>query len=521
MDAQNTEIEIDLVRLFKFILSKWKVLLVSGVILSVLAFSYKFYGFNYSKVPLAQINKLFDIERLEKQPDGRVVKQKVKVSYELYKEDYESRLSGYENKKAANENQKKSILTEIKGLERSLSTETEYTENSLLYTLDTDEYYESEYFIDIQERNKSGSSSVLSVPANVSSTQGNNNSSINSNTAESKVIGSVLSVPANVSSTQGNNNSSINSNTAESKVISLASKLVSSQSELDELSSQLGIAHKQSLKAVSELIKLNSDDGRTIDITVKANNEKNLALLEGFVSKLVTELKEEMGDQFIIKSKKVSSGVVNGDDIQNLKNSEDLLITSLQAQLTQKNDAISALVQPVPLEDKFIELSSYKIHKYIIFILAGLFGGIFISSCVYGGRYLFEGKLRDKNYLKDLYNLRLLGCLHESSYSQVSTAEKDKFTELVKILVQGTKTIAVSSSLAENTIEDTVSIIRDVAINHNVEVKVITDENMSEITNCDGAIVVEKLDVSDLNKALDNLEVLKGFNVNLLGLALA
>lgn len=490
MDAQNTEIEIDLVRLFKFILSKWKVLLVSGVILSVLAFSYKFYGFNYSKVPLAQINKLFDIEKLEKQPDGRVVKQKVKVSYELYKEDYESRLSAYENKKAANENQKKSILTEIKGLERSLSTETEYTENSLLYTLDTDEYYESEYFIDIQERNKSGSSSVLSVPANVSSTQGNNNSSINSNTAESKVI-------------------------------SLASKLVSSQSELDELSSQLGIAHKQSLKAVSELIKLNSDDGRTIDITVKANNEKNLALLEGFVSKLVTELKDEMGDQFIIKSKKVSSGVVNGDDIQNLKNSEDLLITSLQAQLTQKNDAISALVQPVPLEDKLIELSSYKIQKYIIFILAGLFGGIFISSSVYGGRYLFEGKLRDKNYLKDLYNLRLLGCLHESSYSQVSTAEKDKFTELVKILVQGTKTIAVSSSLAENTIEDTVSIIRDVAINHNVEVKVITDETMSEITNCDGAIVVEKLDVSDLNKALDNLEVLKGFNVNLLGLALA
>lgn len=490
MDAQNTEIEIDLVRLFKFILSKWKVLLVSGVILSVLAFSYKFYGFNYSKVPLAQINKLFDIERLEKQPDGRVVKQKVKVSYELYKEDYESRLSAYENKKAANENQKKSILTEIKGLERRLSTETEYTENSLLYTLDTDEYYESEYFIDIQERNKSGSSSVLSVPANASSTLGNNNSSISSNTAESKVI-------------------------------SLASKLVSSQSELDELSSQLGIAHKQSLKAVSELINLNSDDGRTIDITVKANNEKNLALLEGFVSKLVTELKDEMGDQFIIKSKKVSSGVVNGDDIQKLKNSEDLLITSLQSQLTQKNDAISALVQPVPLEDKFIELSSYKIQKYIIFILAGLFGGIFISSCVYGGKYLFEGKLRDKNYLKDLYNLRLLGCLHESSYSQVSTAEKDKFTELVKILVHGTKTIAVSSSLAENTIEDTVSIIRDVALNHNVEVKVITDETMSEITNCDGVIVVEKLDVSDLNKALDNLEVLKGFNVNLLGLALA
>lgn len=59
--------------------------------------------------------------------------------------------------------------------------------------------------------------------------------------------------------------------------------------------------------------------------------------------------------------------------------------------------------------------------------------------------------------------------------------------------MQGTKTIAVSSSLAENTIEDTVTIIRDVALNHNVEVKVITDETISEITNCDGVIVVESL----------------------------
>ena len=87
--------------------------------------------------------------------------------------------------------------------------------------------------------------------------------------------------------------------------------------------------------------------------------------------------------------------------------------------------------------------------------------------------------------------------------------------------MQDNKSIAVSSSLDENTIHDVVAIIRDVALNHDVEVKVITDETMSEITNCDGVIVVEKLDISDLNKAVDNLEVLKGFNVNLLGLTLA
>lgn len=482
MEAQNAEIEIDLVRLFKFILSKWKVLLVSGLILSVLAFSYKFYGFNYSKLPLDQINKLFEIERLEKQPDGRMVKQKIKVSYELYKEDYYSRLSEYESKKSDLENKKKSISTEIKGLQRNLSTETEYTENSLLYTLDTDEYYESEYFIDIQERTKSGS--ILSVPSN-------------------------------------DNDSSISNTTAESRVISLASKIISSQSELNELSSELGISHKLSLKAVNELISFNHNGGRTIDITVKANNQNNLAVLEKFVLNLEQELKDEMGDQFIIKSKKVSSGAVTGNYIQDLKNNEDLLISSLKSQISSKNDEINSLVQPVPLEDKLIELSSYKLQKYIIFILAGLFGGIFIASCVYGAKYLFEGKLRDKNYLKDLYDLRLLGCLHESDFSEESVGEKDKLKELVKLLLQGNKSIAISSSLNEREFSNIVSVVREKALENNASVKVITDETMSEISDCDGVIVVEKLDVSDLSKALDNLEVLKGFNVNLLGLALA
>lgn len=482
METQNAEIEIDLVRLFKFILSKWKVLLVSGLILSVLAFSYKFYGFNYSKLPLDQINKLFEIERLEKQPDGRMVKQKIKVSYELYKEDYYSRLSEYESKKVDLENKKKSISTEIKGLQRNLSTETEYTENSLLYTLDTDEYYESEYFIDIQERTKSGS--ILRVPSN-------------------------------------DNDSSISNTTAESRVISLASKIISSQSELNELSSELGISHKLSLKAVNELISFNHNGGRTIDITVKANNQNNLAVLEKFVLNLEQELKDEMGDQFIIKSKKVSSGAVTGNYIQDLKNNEDLLISSLKSQISSKNDEINSLVQPVPLEDKLIELSSYKLQKYIIFILAGLFCGIFIASCVYGAKYLFEGKLRDKNYLKDLYDLRLLGCLHESDFAEESAGEKDKLKELVKLLLQDNKSIAISSSLNESEFSNIISVVREKALENNVSVKVITDETMSEISDCDGVIVVEKLDVSDLSKALDNLEVLKGFKVNLLGLALA
>lgn len=516
MDAQNTEIEIDLVRLFKFILSKWKVLLVSGVILSVLAFSYKFYGFNYSKVPLAQINKLFDIERLEKQPDGRVVKQKVKVSYELYKEDYESRLSAYENKKADIENKKNKIQNEIRGLNKELLVEEEYTKGSLLYKMSSDTHYQSEYFIDIEDKRPSQASGLIGSVNSNTKQEIANSTSASSDTAQEEKL--------DLDSIQESRKPKVkisNFITSESRAISLAEKMIFSNSSLDELSQELKVPRNLSSKAINELIEFNSENGKSIELIIKADSKEHIDALEKYIISMISKLKEEIGDVYFIKYKVISSGLVSDDTVASIQKDENAIIADIKSEINRKKDELSSLVQPVPLEDKFIELSSYKIQKYIIFILASLFGGIFISSCVYGAKYLFEGKLRDKNYLKDLYNLRLLGCLHESSYSQLSTAEKDKFTELVKVLVQGTKTIAVSSSLEENTIEDTVSIIRDVALNNNVEVKVITDENMSEITNCDGVIVVEKLDVSDLNKSLDNLEVLKGFNVNLLGLALA
>lgn len=516
MDAQNTEIEIDLVRLFKFILSKWKVLLVSGVVLSVLAFSYKFYSFNYSKLPLIQINKLFDIERLEKQPDGRVVKQKVKVSYELYKEDYESRLSTYENKIAEIENNKNKIKQEIRGLNKELLVEEEYTEGSLLYKLASDSHYQAEYFIDIEDRRPSQSSGFVgSVNSNTKQDVANS-SYVSSGTAQVEELDL-----ESIKESRKPNVKISNFGTSESRAITLAEKMLFSNSSLDEIANELKIPKNLSSKAINELIEFNSENGKSIELVVKADSKEHLSVLEKYIVSMISNLKEEIGDVYNIKYKEISSGIVSDDTVASIQKDENTIISNIKSEINRKNDELSSLVQPIPLEDKFIELSSYKLQKYIIFILAGLFGGIFLSSCVYGAKYLFEGKLRDKNYLKDLYNLRLLGCLHESSYSQLSTAEKDKFTELVKVLVQDNKSIAVSSSLAENNIEDIVSIIRDVALNLNVEVKVITDETMSEITNCDGVIVVEKLDVSDLNKALDNLEVLKGFNVNLLGLALA
>ena len=62
MNDNIEDIEIDLVRLFNYLLSKYKIHLILAVIFSLLFFSYKFYKFEFSAVPLEEINKLFTIE---------------------------------------------------------------------------------------------------------------------------------------------------------------------------------------------------------------------------------------------------------------------------------------------------------------------------------------------------------------------------------------------------------------------------------------------------------------------------
>ena len=62
MDNRNEEIEIDLVMMAKYLISKWKIVLVLGIIFAALGFTYKFLNYQLSSVPLAEVDKLFKIE---------------------------------------------------------------------------------------------------------------------------------------------------------------------------------------------------------------------------------------------------------------------------------------------------------------------------------------------------------------------------------------------------------------------------------------------------------------------------
>ena len=77
--ANNEEIEIDLVRLGRYVLSKWKVILFWGVVFSCLGFCYKFFAFKFSDVPLEELDKQFKIVRDEKQKSIKSVTEYIKM----------------------------------------------------------------------------------------------------------------------------------------------------------------------------------------------------------------------------------------------------------------------------------------------------------------------------------------------------------------------------------------------------------------------------------------------------------
>ena len=227
MNEQNDEIEIDLLRLFRYILSKFKTLILLGVVFAVLGFAYKYCRFEFSSTPLAEVNNLFTIEKIEKEPDGKVVKKKEKVNYNLYKEDYEARYSEYESKKRNIEVHKKLLKQDFDTFKRELATQEEYIKNSKLYNLDPDKYWESEFYYTVREKN-----SKAALP-------------------------NIATVKKVLKSKEGSEDETFEN---ESTVVRFANRLLHTQKYVQAFAKSLGITMSLTQKPVRELFGFSSID---------------------------------------------------------------------------------------------------------------------------------------------------------------------------------------------------------------------------------------------------------------------
>ena len=151
--ANNEEIEIDLVRLGRYVLSKWKVILFWGVVFSCLGFCYKFFAFKFSDVPLEKLDKQFKIVRDEKQPDGKVQRKEYKVSYRIYKDDYESRMREYRANLDSYKVTKDNLLEKRNQIQQKIDIQNDYLSKSLLFKDNSSDMQEAVFFYSIRDLN--------------------------------------------------------------------------------------------------------------------------------------------------------------------------------------------------------------------------------------------------------------------------------------------------------------------------------------------------------------------------------
>lgn len=493
MNEQNTEVEIDLVRLFRFILSKYKILLISGIVFAAMACAYKFCRFEFSSTPLEDVDKLFTIERVVKEPDGKIVKKKEKVSYRLYAEDFEAQHSEYHTKISNARNVKKVLASEIKVLENGLKGKHEYLEKSKLYGLDPASYWEADFYYNIREKNAKSTKTNAATVRKVLENKGND---------------------ANANSADQLEN--------ESTVVKFANNLLFTQKYVTLFADALGLKLEYTKDPVYELVGFNAVDSYSFVISLKGDSKDTVTSLEKVKEIFDKEFTEFFNSEYVIRTKQISFENTYNPSLIKLKEDKDSAVTNDEKAIDAKRNQISNTVLPVPPEDdKLVTLEAYKAKKLVVFAAAGFAFGLFICIVIFGMKYLFSGRLNSKDYLKDLFKLENVAVLHEASFSKEEPDEIEKLKESLELLSKDKKSIAIVSTLEKKEIDNAVSIIEKVMNAKGINVKVLKDYNVKQISECDAAIVCEKLDVSVLEKCVNEFETLKTYKLEVLGIVYA
>lgn len=493
MNEQNTEVEIDLVRLFRFILSKYKILLITGIVFATLACAYKFCRFEFSSTPLEDVDKLFTIERVVKEPDGKIVKKKEKVSYRLYAENFEAQQSEYQTKISDARNVKKVLASEIKVLENGLKGKHEYLEKSKLYGLDPASYWEADFYYNIREKNAKSTKTNAATVRRVLENKGND---------------------ANANSADQLEN--------ESTVVKFANNLLFTQKYVTLFAEALGLKLEYTKEPVYELVGFNAVDSYSFVISLKGDSKDTVTSLEKVKEIFDKEFTEFFNGEYVIRTKQISFENTYNPSLIKLKEDKDSAVTNDEKAIDAKRNQISNTLLPVPPEnDKLVTLEAYKAKKLVVFAAAGFAFGLFICVVIFGMKYLFSGRLNSKDYLKDLYKLENIAVLHEALFSKEEPDEIEKLKESLELLSKDRKSIAIVSTLEKKEIDNAVSIIEKVMNAKGISVKVLKDYNIKQISECDATLVCEKLDVSVLEKCVNEFETLKTYKLEVLGIVYA
>lgn len=469
MNDNIEDIEIDLVRLFKYLLSKYKIHLILAVIFSLLFFSYKFYKFEFSEVPLEEINKLFTIEKVTNLPNGQKKTEKEKVNYKLYKQNFYAKQSEYETALKGIEVQRQKLESEISNLRLEEQKQNEYLKRSILYNLpNSADSFQSDFIFFCTDK-----------------------------LANKK------------------------EQTDESSVIDFAKEYISRKELVEDVSKKFKIPVDISYKQINELITLRKISKQSFVISVKSNSATDIEYLKEKVEHFNQQLNGIFKNEYQISYTRAYSGNIDTFYLAQLKISEDNKLRDIVSTIENKKNEIANLQEPASFEEKLIDLNTYKYLSYIKFALMGIAAGLFISLCIFGCRYLFDGNLKDADYLQRLFEIKKLACIHDGDFLSKNSNEEKKLSQAVEFLCKDKSKLSIVSTLNFDVIQEAVKIIENALHGSKTEVVIRQPFEIKDITVCDAVLILEKLDITDVVTAISEIKFLKDINCNIIGIAYA
>ena len=463
--ANNEEIEIDLVRLGRYVLSKWKVILFWGVVFSCLGFCYKFFAFKFSDVPLEELDKQFKIVRDEKQPDGRVQRKEYKVSYRIYKDDYDSRMREYRANLDSYKVTKDNLLEKKNQIQQKIDIQNDYLSKSLLFKDNSSDMQEAVFFYSIRDLNAVKEGSVQ----------------------------------------------------ADNPAVSFALSFLQSSNFLYRVSEKIGLdlGEYRNLGLIEDFLKVDSKDSKdskdSFIIRLLADSEDKLTILEKELEYFNTKLSIFCKDKYNVDIEEIGSGKVQISELSEYRNQALEELLTLQDDLNEINAQIASVAEPIKFDDygKLVDLETFKVMKLIKFIAIGLLFGLVVSVCYYIFRYLTAGKLRDPDFISDSFGINKISCIHDLDKRTNESAVKALSENLKYIIAKGNNSIIMLSTMM-GTYEQQLSEIKTIIDKFNSEnrtdIKFVGPESINEINSADEVILTEKLDISDLNSVIDEVK---------------
>ena len=151
----------------------------------------------------------------------------------------------------------------------------------------------------------------------------------------------------------------------------------------------------------------------------------------------------------------------------------------------------------------------------------GIAAGLFISLCIFGCRYLFDGNLKDADYLQRLFEIKKLACIHDGDFLSKNSNEEKKLSQAVEFLCKDKSKLSIVSTLNFDVIQEAVKIIENALHGSKTEVVIRQPFEIKDITVCDAVLILEKLDITDVVTAISEIKFLKDINCNIIGIAYA